>query len=233
MKQVIKQLATFGLLGDINAALKYDFRSRLRHLGQKGEIQTVYDIGAHHGNWSRGMKRLLPSASFFLIEANPSCRPYLIKSKFPFALRALSDSKGNKTFHTNNSTGDSFYLENEALSGVSNWQTKELEVVDLDSCAAELGFPFPDWIKMDVQGSELDILAGGRRVFSHARYLLCEIPLVPYNQGAPSFSDYLEAFVGAGFDPLAIVESHFLPQKGKGNVLFQLDIFFGRACKTS
>ena len=228
MKQVIKQLASLGLLGDLNAALKYDFRSRLRHLGRKGEIKTVYDIGAHHGKWSRGMKKVLPLADFFLFEANSGCQTHLRHSGFPFAIRALSHSQGKKVFHTNNSTGDSFYRENESLSGASEWQTKELEVVDLDSCAAGLGFPFPDWIKMDVQGSELDILAGGRRAFSRAKYLLCEIPLLPYNHGAPSFSEYLEAFCTAGFSPLTIVESHYLKQSGKSPVLCQLDLFFGR-----
>lgn len=229
MKQVIKRLATLGLFGDINAALKYDFRARIRKLGREGKVKTVYDIGAHHGNWSRGMQRLIPKADFFLFEANPNCQPFLRESGFSFTLQALSSKSGKKIFYTNDSTGDSFYRENDKISGVSGWRAEEMETIDLDSCAAKQGFPPPDWIKLDVQGSELDVLQGGRSVFSHARYLLCEIPVMRYNLEAPLFSDYLESFADSGFYPVSIVETHFLNQPRGNPTLCQMDLFFERS----
>lgn len=229
MKQVIKQLASLGLLGDINAAFKYDFRARIRRLGREGKIGTVYDIGAHHGNWSRGMKKLLPKANFFLFEANPNCQPFLHKSGFPFALQGLSDKRGKRIFYANDSTGDSFYRENDRISGVSGFRAKEMETIDLDSCVTEHGFPQPDWIKLDVQGSELDVLKGGSVVFSRTRYLLCEIPVMRYNLGAPCFSEYLDSFAHAGFYPISVVENHFLHQPKASPTLCQMDLFFERS----
>jgi FkbM family methyltransferase len=229
VKQALKRLATLGLQGDFNAALKYQFRYRLLQLYRSGNISTVYDIGAHHGKWSLGMKKLMPKASFQLFEANPVCETFLKKTGLPYHRIALSKAKGKRVFHSNNSTGDSFYPENTKLSGVFGWQEKEVETADLDSFAVQNHLPSPDWIKLDVQGAELDVLAGGKCLFSKSKFLLTEIPLLPYNLGAPSFSDYLDAFGAAGFRPVSVVEVHQLSAKA-GNLpaLSQMDLFFER-----
>ena len=229
MKQALKRLATLGLQGDFNAALKYQFRYRLLQLYRSGNISTVYDIGAHHGMWSLGMKKLMPKASFQLFEANPVCETFLKKTGLPYHRIALSKAKGKRVFHSNNSTGDSFYPENTKLSGVFGWQEKEVETADLDSFAVQNHLPSPDWIKLDVQGAELDVLAGGKCLFSKSKFLLTEIPLLPYNLGAPSFSDYLDAFGAAGFRPVSVVEVHQLSAKaGNSPALSQMDLFFER-----
>lgn len=229
MKQAIKRLAAWGLQNDDNAALKYSFRRRIHRLGREGKINIVYDIGAHHGNWARGIQRLLPGSTFHLFEANPSWRSQLSRSGFSFYLAALSRKKGKKIFYTAESTGDSFYRENCGLTGLSTWQERELDTVDLDSFVRQNGIPSPDWIKLDVQGSELDVLAGGRQTFAHAQYLLCEVPLLPYNEGALSFSDYLAAFADAGFHPVSIVEGHSIALRDGGSALCQIDLFFERS----
>ena len=229
MRQALKRLATLGLQGDFNAALKYQFRSRLSQLYRSGTISTVYDIGAHHGKWSLGMKKLMPKASFQLFEANPVCETFLKKTGLPYHRIALSKTKGKRVFHSNNSTGDSFYPENTELSGAFGWQEKEVETADLDSFALQNHLPSPDWIKLDVQGAELDVLAGGKYLFSKSKFLLTEIPLLPYNLGAPSFSDYLDAFGAASFLPVSVVEVHQLSAKaGNSSALSQVDLFFER-----
>ena len=229
MKQALKRLATLGLQGDFNAPLKYQFRYRLLQLYRSGNISTVYDIGAHHGKWSLGMKKLMPKASFQLFEANPVCETFLKKTGLPYHQIALSKAKGKRVFHSNNSTGDSFYPENTELSGAFGWQEKEVATADLDSFALQNHLPSPDWIKLDVQGAELDVLAGGKYLFSKSKFLLTEIPLLPYNLGAPSFSDYLDAFGAAGFLPVSVVEVHQLSAKaGNSSALSQVDLFFER-----
>jgi FkbM family methyltransferase len=230
MKQIFKRLSTWGLTGDINAALKYEFRARVRSLARQGRIKTVYDIGAHHGNWASGMRKVLPSTEFYLFEANPACEPFLANTKLPYFLRPLSNGKGKKLFYYNDSTGDSFYRENSDLSGVAHWPEKDLKTIDLDSLMKEKSLPPPDWIKLDVQVSELDVYAGGRQAFAQARYVLCEIPLISYNLGAPTLSEVLEKFSLEGFQPQTLVEMHHLPRKTQEqSLLCQLDIFFERS----
>lgn len=145
------------------------------------------------------MRRFLPKATFHLFEANILCGPHLARTGLPFSLVALSGKTEKRMFFSADSTGDSFYRENSTLSGVSTWREREITTRDLDSYVKENGLQYPDWIKLDVQGAELDILAGGNLVFSRAKYLLIECPLVAYNEGAPNFSDYLEALASWGF----------------------------------
>lgn len=233
MRQIIKRIATFGLQDDINAALKYRFRNYIKGLGKVGHIKSVYDIGAHRGSWASGMKRLLPQADFHLFEANPSCSPYLTKTGLPFFIVALSSTLGKRVFYTADSTGDSFYKENSHLSGVSGWREREINTQDLDSYVLERNLISPDFIKLDVQGAELDVLAGGSKTFSMATYLLVEVPVLPYNEGAPNFSDYLESLASSGYLPTKIVEAHFLSQKSGKRALCQLDLFFERVSVVS
>jgi hypothetical protein len=44
---------------------------------------------------------------------------------------------------------------------------------------------YPDVIKMDVQGYELNVLRGARNVLAHARYLVIELSLCKFYKGQP------------------------------------------------
>jgi len=81
-----------------------------------------------------------------------------------------------------------------------------------------------EFIKIDCQGSELDILRGGVSLVSRASVLLIECPFSgQYNEGCPSFSDYISYMNSIGFQPFDISEIH-----QAGNVTFQIDIIFIR-----
>jgi hypothetical protein len=84
-----------------------------------------------------------------------------------------------------------------------------------------------DFVKIDCQGSELDILDGGHALLADTEVLLLECSFAgQYNRGAPSFADYIRVTDAMGFAPLEIPELH----RANG-VLCQIDILFLR--KTS
>jgi hypothetical protein len=86
-----------------------------------------------------------------------------------------------------------------------------------------LGNKIFDLIKIDVQGSEIDIINGGREIFENSKGILMEVSLVEYNKNAP-LKDYVVEFMNdLGF----IVTEHI------GNInhpltyqLIQEDLFF-------
>ena len=86
-----------------------------------------------------------------------------------------------------------------------------------------LGNKIFDLIKIDVQGSEIDIINGGREIFENSKGILMEVSLVEYNKNAP-LKDYVIEFMNdLGF----IVTEHI------GNInhpltyqLIQEDLFF-------
>ena len=57
-------------------------------------------------------------------------------------------------------------------------------------------------IKIDVQGSEIDIINGGLDVIKKAKGILMEISLVEYNQNAPTKEFVYDYMDKLGFTPI-------------------------------
>jgi FkbM family methyltransferase len=125
---------------------------------------VVYDIGAHHGNWTKAMRKLLPSAEFVLFEANPGNASQLQTVGARYFMAALSDKDGvRRDFYLPRNaatTGASLYKEQTTHYLGENLQVLELTTQRLDTLAAQHQLPAPDLIKLDVQGAELDVLRG-------------------------------------------------------------------------
>ena len=82
--------------------------------------------------------------------------------------------------------------------------------------------PIPNFIKLDTQGSELDILSGFTKL-DLVDFCYVECPIINYNKGAPQINDYLDYFRGNKFVPLDILEVHKME-----NILVQVDIIFAK-----
>ena len=54
----------------------------------------------------------------------------------------------------------------------------------LDTIVKNNNYMYPDLIKIDAQGGELDILKGATECLNHATYLIVELQNVEYNEGA-------------------------------------------------
>ena len=81
--------------------------------------------------------------------------------------------------------------------------------------------PPPDFMKIDTQGSEIDILKGCGKYLKKVKLLYLECPVININQGARDISEYLTFTKKAGFIPLDICEKHI-----HNNILLQIDILF-------
>jgi FkbM family methyltransferase len=53
----------------------------------------------------------------------------------------------------------------------------------LSQLAISENLPNPDFVKLDVQGAEIDILKGAGDLLDGCSLLLVECPIVPYNLG--------------------------------------------------
>jgi FkbM family methyltransferase len=192
----------------------------LLHLESKGVLlDVIYDIGARHAEWSTGLKPSLKKSIFYLFEANERCMPKLEESGFKFFISTLSSKTGVVEFFTNDSTGDSYYKENTSF--YKEITSVKKESTTLDSLVAEKNIPFPHFIKIDTQGSELDILMGASNCVDHASLIFLECPLFNYNLGAPDFSAYLSFMSSKNFYPYEICEHHYFD-----GILIQIDVLF-------
>ena len=194
----------------------------LRKLLNKGmSINVVYDIGARHGDWSRAVSRILANASFILFEANERCRGVLERSGLRFFIGILSSDVKQVRFYENDSTGDSYYREKSVH--YRDVPPKGKIATTLDALIEAHGLALPDLIKVDTQGSELDILRGAGLALHQASLVYLECSLVECNEGGPLLEDYLEFMGEREFVPYEICEQHF-----SQGVLAQVDIMFIR-----
>lgn len=153
--------------------------------------QSYLDIGANKGQTIEFIIKQLPSIKHIeMIEACESHRSDLEKitkkTGFPHYIEVLSDSiKSVKFFLDNNpdrpnGSGNSYYPEDSIE--YPNFNFEERITTTLDIMYPNQQF---DLIKMDTQGSELDIIKGGMNLISKAKGLILEENVVPYNIGAP------------------------------------------------
>ena len=207
---------------DMDRRLKVVVRE-LRNAGH--ELNVVYDIGANDGRFMSGWRNEFENAQWICMEANPkNHNKYagLMGASDHYFHTVLSD-ENDKTvrFYSSengDTTGDSYYKE---MTRNYTDKYQELTTKTLNTVIEERSLPLPDFIKMDTQGSEVDIMKGGEEAFQHAKLVLVETPVMPYNEGAPSFSDYINQMYEYGFIPTGI--EHIAMRL---NVVNQMDIVF-------
>lgn len=183
---------------------------------------SILDIGCNVGQFYGFAKNYWPNASYFLIDGNESVREDLTKLNVPFKIALLSDSEKEVIFYKNKSnpkcTGSSIYKEtthnyDDAIEEIRKTET-------LDSLFPDTRF---DLIKLDTQGSEIDILNGAKNILQKLPpvFIIIETSLVEWNLNSPRENEVIEYMSYYGYVKPTIIGSHYLNGK-----LFQQDIIF-------
>lgn len=186
------------------------------------DLNIIYDIGAYKGSWTQEVSGYVPKETkFYLFEPNKEHNSDLSKTGHLFYNTVLSDKEKYVDFFSINGTGDSYYKERS----IHYKDTKPVTVKadTLDSFITNNNIPKPDILKIDTQGSELDILRGGMECLSNAKIVMLECSIQSYNLGAPGIESVIEFMVNNGFTPHFITEIHTLDIP-----IYQIDIAFLR-----
>jgi hypothetical protein len=84
---------------------------------------------------------------------------------------------------------------------VERVQTTRLDdVSEIDDC---------DFLKIDVQGGELDVLMGAPNTLKRTVFVHCEVEFAPVYQNQPLFSDFDAHLRAAGFELIDIVNAGY------------------------
>jgi FkbM family methyltransferase len=205
-----------------NSLYKQKLNSVILHLLEnKIDINTVYDVGAFQGDWAKLLKKTsLKNSKFYLFEANIENEIYLRNSGHKYFINVLSDKNKNVKFYSKVHEGDSYFPEKTNFYD-NTFVPKNLKAITLNEIQKRNQIPKPDFLKIDTQGSEIDILKGGNEILDNCKAILLECPIISYNTGAPTLSDYIEYLDKINYLPLEITEIHYLDK-----ILVQVDIVF-------
>ena len=189
---------------------------------------TLLDVGAHLGAFSTAFATIFPACRSTLVEPNPHCVEHLKRSAFEVLPVAASHVNGKSQFFLTKewlqTTGASLYRENTPFFRDETVLVVDVDTARLDDVLPERTF---DFIKIDVQGAELDALVGGERLFRQADYVLIEVSLVEYNIGAALPEEVIRKLESYGFHRARPVEFHRLKGVMEG-ALLQMDFLFER-----
>lgn len=218
--RVRDRIATRGLSIQLssNSVGVAPFIHKMRRSGV--QIREVFDVGAHDGSWTRQVRPLLPkSCSFVLFEPNESHNEHLRTTGAPYFNVVLSDSVKEVPWYGVGGLGDSYFQE--AGRTFASFSPSMRTTTTLNEVVKQHRLVVPDLLKIDTQGSELDIIRGSSDFISDVTLVLLECPLVEYNTGAPDLRDYLSEMSSLGFVPIDVTEVHRM-----NGVAVQIDIAF-------
>jgi FkbM family methyltransferase len=195
--------------------------------------RTMLDIGAHIGTFTADFLGVFPGCVPTLVEPNPFCLADLGRLGFEQHAIAASNEPGIAEMFLSRewlqSTGASLYRENTAFFRDEVVVKQQVEKARLDDLFRGRQF---DFIKIDTQGSELDVILGGPALLSQADYILVEVSLVEYNIGGAPAEAVFAALAKLGFHCTEVTDFHRLASVNNGGLL-QMDFLFERRNRSS
>jgi len=166
------------------------------------EPRTILDIGAQVGDFYRESKEVWPDSQIMMIEATQECEPYLKDTGGNYLIAVLSDEKKTIPFYktklAETNTGNSVYRELTSAYSDDNLIVEDRETTTLDELYDGYTTIF-DLVKLDTQGSEIDIMNGGSRLLKNTAVVILEVSHVEYNEKAPLVDEVKEYMESIGF----------------------------------
>ena len=113
---------------------------------------------------------------------------------FPFAIGKKKEIR--KFYETNHPMCSSLYKPNHNLLSLYNnmeisflKEESEIETVDLDTFVSENKIGNVDFLKIDVQGAELDIFKGATKTLKNSLFIISEVEFLKIYENQPLFGD--------------------------------------------
>jgi FkbM family methyltransferase len=182
----------------------------------------ILDVGANIGQFHQLAKHCYPSSYIFSIEASPDCEFELKLITDNYYIGLLAKDNNEYDFYsrkeTGTGTGNSIYRELTQFYSDDQLNIIKQHGIKLDDLFTD-DTEF-DLIKIDTQGSELDIISGGVQLCKKAKGILLEVSITQYNEGAPLYDEVIKFMGDFGFKKVEILdESH-------NHGVYQQDILF-------
>lgn len=204
----------------------------LLELAAQSGIKTVYDVGANVGTWSLLAKSIIPDAELHAFEPLPKHQDGFVDNvsgvgNITLHRIALGSESKNATLHITDFSDESSMLAPAPASksgfGIQEVQQFPIQLVRLDDYRAVQKLPWPDLIKLDVQGYELEVLKGARECIRATKAVLSEVSFVDYYEGQCHFHEVVGYLAETGLFVHA-----FGINTSVGRAIGQTDVLFMR-----
>lgn len=210
-----------------SAAPKYFFRmgSAMKWLAEHDvEIDTVVDVGASNGMWSKKLMNYYPNAQYYLFEPQESHRNLLqeFEKQYPTAVivnKAVGNEDGFTQFNAQDPFSGALATEfDEGRAGFVKVPITKLDTA-IPSDRSNL------LIKLDTHGFEKSILDGASSLFTRTNALIIEVYNYKISDECLLFWELCQYLQDRGFRPAYLMD---LCNRDYDHSFWQMDILFIR-----
>ncbi len=197
---------------------------------------VMYDVGSRYGIHYL-YTDLLKLNKFTVVGFEPdndevnkltSSKKSGMKNIFPVA---LAESEGERTLYITRNPGCSslFPPNTEILQNFSASDlfevvdTQSVKTISLDTFTKQYEVALPDFIKLDIQGAEYEVLKGGASTLDNVVGIFLETQLRELYLGAPLFTDIHTLLIDLGFRLISCEYNPYL-----GGEIVELDVAYVR-----
>lgn len=194
-------------------------------------LATVVDIGANRGQFALAA-RAISGARVVSFEPLPQVATIFQKvfsddSAVRLHVAAIGEKAEKKLIHLSARDDSSSLLEigdaqSSYFPGTHEVGTLEVDVGPLDQFVSKEDIVRPAMLKLDVQGFEMQALAGCRSLIGHFDYVYCECSFVELYKGQKLAGEVISYLGGLGFGLSGI----YNPSYGRVGNCIQADLLF-------
>jgi FkbM family methyltransferase len=228
MFSFIKALLAKLVPHDVRQSLKHrlfvvrDMHTRLANLKSAGfVVSSAIDGGSYRGDWARELWKVWPSVPVMMVEPQPSCRNLLET----VALCAQGSKVASNALGANEGIVELSLSESNSGIRPALDETEESVKVamrTLDTLCAEWVGMKPNFLKLDLQGYELEALRGATQMLINVEVLLIEISVLRIGE-VPVFREVDRYLEEIGFRMYDVIPQYYRP---RDNALWQVDAFY-------
>ena len=186
--------------------------------------QHIFDVGAYTGEFAKLCRRVWPSAKLTCFEVLPhrvlELRSWCEQDGNAAVVESLlgAEIKSDVAFHEMETA--SSVLE-EHIPQVAPLRSYPMRTID--SIVKSTGMGAPDFLKLDVQGYELEVLKGAQNTLAKMAAILTEVNLIDIHKGVPLLDELVLFMRAGGFVAYDICG---LARRPLDKALWQADVIF-------
>ena len=202
-----------------------DYKSILSTISVRGVVHVGANVGQEAATYQE-----LKVPKVVWIEAQEECREPLEatlakqgRDEDVVAITAISSEAGSaKLFRTDNSISTSLkplgHGHKSYFPFIQQAEVQDIQTETLDGLFQRLALRAQDFdfMYLDVQGSELDVLQGSREVLPHIRFIVTEISSEEHYKGGCAEKDLHDFLLAHGFQ----LRERQMPPIGHGNAFY-------------
>ncbi|MBW4496550.1 MAG: FkbM family methyltransferase [Oscillatoria princeps RMCB-10] len=163
--------------------------------------QYLLDIGAHSGRWAYSLHQLNPELKHVVFFEPQTCLqkklqslslPGVSKAIYKCGLGEREEVLTLKGGSPSASFLDASEIQNQCFPNSILDESEQVKIKILDKIYERDKLPYPDLIKLDVQGFELNVLKGGINILSKSKYLVIELSYRQFYKEQPALWEVLK-----------------------------------------